>query len=368
MKIFFLAAADSANTRPWARFFKDELGHEIYIFTLHSCDLDSPGIPAQKILRHRWLGKFSYIFALPALRRLIREQKPDLIIGFRMTSYGVLGAMSGFRPLVLAAQNEWGDCPPDSFLLRVLVRFAIKRCDLINAWAGHMAKRIVEVGKADPEKVLVMPRGVDVELFKPAANRKPGSFTMIATRSLIRPYYNLELLIEALPRIREHVPEARLVLAGKGPDEAFFKNLAKKLGVEEHVHFPGMVFGKELAALLGEAELYLSPVKGDGVSASLLEAMSCGLFPIVTDHPSNRDWVRHGENGYLFPFGDRDTLVEKVVLAYEQTRFRERAQKANAALIREKASLYKNMKAFEQAYERLVAEAKKSGKGGDSRK
>jgi glycosyltransferase involved in cell wall biosynthesis len=354
MKICFFAAADSANTRPWVRYFKERLGHDVRLITLHSCERDLPGIPIERILTRRWLGKLSYFLALRPLRRYLKREKPDLLVCFRMTSYGVIGALSGFRPYVLAAQNEHGDCPQNDRLLLVLVRYAVKRCALINSWAAHMTAAMVDGCGADPDKILTLPRGIDTALFEPAPGETRDAFTLIATRALSCYYYNMDLLIRALARILPRIPEARLVLAGEGPDRDSMEELARDLGVADRVEFAGMVYGEDLVKLLQEADLYVSPVRGDGLSTSLLEAMSCGLLPITVDHPSNRGWIREGENGFLFPFGDLDVFEEKILKAYENKDFRQKAGAANARLIRERGSLEKNMKAFEAAYLKLL--------------
>jgi glycosyltransferase involved in cell wall biosynthesis len=223
-----------------------------------------------------------------------------------------------------------------------------------------MTASMVKVCGADPEKILTLPRGIDVEMFKPGPPRTGEAFTLIATRALSCYYYNIHLLIQALPRILPRIPDARVILAGDGPDKARMKKMAEDLGVADRVEFAGMVYGRDLVNRLQEADLYVSPVKADGVSASLLEAMSCGILPIAVDHPSNRDWIKDGENGFLFPFGDLEALVEKILQAYEKKDFRNRAGAFNARLIREKGSLYKNMKAFEREYLKILT---KEGQG-----
>jgi len=85
--------------------------------------------------------------------------------------------------------------------------------------------------------------------------------------------------------------------------------------------------------------------------------MSCGLLPIAVDHPANSAWIRDGENGFLFPFRDLKSFVEKVILAYENKKLRKKAGEMNIRLIREKGSLEKNMKMFEGAYLKLLRKA-----------
>jgi len=70
-----------------------------------------------------------------------------------------------------------------------------------------------------------------------------------------------------------------------------------------------------MAGLLAEADIFVSTSLYDGTSVSLLEAMACGTFPIVTDIASNREWILDGETGSLFSGGDEILLAKKILEA-----------------------------------------------------
>jgi glycosyltransferase involved in cell wall biosynthesis len=72
---------------------------------------------------------------------------------------------------------------------------------------------------------------------------------------------------------------------------------------------------EELPEYFRVADLYLSASHSDGSSVSLMEALACGLPAAVSDIPANQEWVKPGEQGWLFPDGDTQALAEVILRA-----------------------------------------------------
>ena len=75
----------------------------------------------------------------------------------------------------------------------------------------------------------------------------------------------------------------------------------------------GRVPHDRMPELLTQTDIYVSTSLSDGTSVSLLEAMASGVFPIVTDIPSNREWINDGENGFLVPAGKEINLADRII-------------------------------------------------------
>ena len=88
-----------------------------------------------------------------------------------------------------------------------------------------------------------------------------------------------------------------------------------------------------MPALLREHHVYVSTSPHDTTSVSLLEAMACGLFPVVTDIPANREWIVDGENGRLVPAGQATRLAVTLIDSWRDSGLRERARRHNLELI-----------------------------------
>ncbi|MFQ6061284.1 MAG: glycosyltransferase, partial [Thermoplasmata archaeon] len=90
-----------------------------------------------------------------------------------------------------------------------------------------------------------------------------------------------------------------------------------------------------------------------GTSASLLEAMACGLFPVVSDIPANRAWIEDGKNGFLVPLDNQEILARRIVEALQDGDLADAAMKRNIELIKRRALWRDNMKLIETVYRQL---------------
>ena len=92
----------------------------------------------------------------------------------------------------------------------------------------------------------------------------------------------------------------------------------------------------------------------EGVSASLFEAMACGCFPIVTDLPGNRSWIKHKENGVLVESENNQKLADEIIWAFQNTALRQKAIFENRGFIENKANYAINMKQISDKYHELI--------------
>ncbi|HMJ10819.1 MAG TPA: glycosyltransferase, partial [Polyangiaceae bacterium] len=171
MKICFVAHPSHANSRRWIRYFANVLGHEVHVIAAmrHFEPIEGVKIHALPVDHER---KWQYFLTIPWVRRTVRRIAPDVLIGYRVQSNGFLAACAGYHPLVLAAQDEHIVTPPDSRLLREIVKFTLRRGDWFNAWGDHMAARMVELG-APKERIVIRSRGVDLSAFHPPHPERP---------------------------------------------------------------------------------------------------------------------------------------------------------------------------------------------------
>jgi len=355
MKILFLAEPFSANTISWARGL-EELGCEVTIASARVPKGDPSALPiGPSFLPPR----IRLLIGVGDVRRIIVEKKPDIVIGYRVTSYGYLGAASGFHPLVIAAQNERiAEHPTNSvFRSRLLRRFAeraIKSADLIHSWAPNITSGLKRYG-ADEGKILELHRGIDTGVFRPSGDRafdreRP---VVISTRSLY-PQYRLETLLMAFGRFMNKFPGARLVFLGSGPEERRLKGMCVDMGLEKSVSFKGKLPPAEVAAELNAADIYVSLIETEGLSSSLLESCGCGVFPIVGDIPASRIIIKDRENGMLLKSMEAENVANAMAQACGDAAMLEAGRRINTALVREKFDRRKNLQRFLDEYKRLA--------------
>jgi glycosyltransferase involved in cell wall biosynthesis len=136
-------------------------------------------------------------------------------------------------------------------------------------------------------------------------------FIVLCNRSWY-PIYGVDVLAKAFVASTAENNELRLMLVGGGPQSDYIHSILAP--VEDRVHFPGWVARARLPGVYCGADLFVSPSHCDGSSISLLEALACGRPVLVSDIPSNKEWIKPGETGELFSDGDSAALKEMILL------------------------------------------------------
>jgi len=373
LKLCFVADSVSIHAQRWVNYFAGR-GHDTHLISRwfptgrERLDDRIHAYALVRLLRSSQVSRasiaLSWVPWVLQVRRLVNDIQPDIVHALFLGVPGYLGVASGFHPLVLSA---WGSdiliIPRRNLVSKFLSRRALKRADRILCVSPVVKDEMIRLGAA-PNKIDVTPIGVDTQKFRPAARDEAvlheldilGAPLVISTRSL-KPVYDVETLIRAIPSILDDVPEAKFVVAGAGEQRGYLESLAHSLGVAASIRFAGWVPENEYRSLLASADVYVSTSLSDGTSVSLLEALACELAPVVTDIPANRPWVHDGEGGFLFPPRDHKTLASAVIRLLKDRETRIRFGRNGRDAVTGKADFEREMARVTTVYEEL-----KSGK------
>jgi len=361
MRVCFLADAGSVNTQTWVEHFAEVMGHDVHVVSVKRPGSLSKAVTVHVIGKDDGTGtktlggKLLLLRSLAPMRRIVREIDPDIVVGYRVASYGYLGARIGVHPLAVAAQGQILFSPSMRFPMQHFAATALRHADVVNSWAPHMTDCLVRHG-ARPKTILTLPRGIDLEAFRPrgdGADREPAA---VVTRGLHRTY-SIDIAVRAIAQVALERDGFTGSIAGKGLAEAELRDLAKRLPGGEAVRFLSEVPNGDLPSLLAGSAVYLSTVPRDGVSASLLEGMACGAFPIVRDNTANRLWIEDGVNGFLVGRDEPEDYARAITRALDDDELRRSAAAANRKIVEERADIMKNMKTIEARYTELVRKA-----------
>jgi glycosyltransferase involved in cell wall biosynthesis len=354
MRICFLGDGSMNHVARWVNYFVDR-GHECFVISLEKgqtfkCPFHCVPMPS-------WLPPFAkYPLSAPLVSSLIRSFKPDVVNALFIPNYGFVAVILGCHPLAVTTMgSDVLIVPRKSKFHKWRTRYVLARSDLVTSDAWMMTEKIVRFGM-DPTKVLTVPMGVDAGIFN-ADERAPHSFKepiLVSSRQL-EPLYNISQLLEATPEILRTIPGARFVIAGTGSEMERLVDMSSRLAITEAVSFPGWLKPDELAALLKKSTVYVSTSTSDSTSVSLLEAMACGAFPVVSNIAGNREWVQDGINGRLFRLGSPTSLAQAIVGALSQSEFVAAAVQKNKEIIEKKALWSDNMTLIENALKMLVS-------------
>jgi len=159
-------------------------------------------------------------------------------------------------------------------------------------------------------QVRVIRNIVDLSRFR-FRERRACQPRLVSTRNL-EPYYRVDIALRAFARVREHYPNATLVVAGYGRQEASLRALAVELGADG-VQFVGRVEPANMPKLLGAADIFVNTSVLDNQPVSILEAFAAGT-PVVSTPPGDIPaLVRSGDTGWLVDGPDPELIAQAIL-------------------------------------------------------
>jgi glycosyltransferase involved in cell wall biosynthesis len=172
----------------------------------------------------------------------------------------------------------------------------------------------------DPKKLVLVPNGVDVNMFNPnidgeIVRKKFGiedNLVVLFVGSFL-PVKGVRYLLESVPLVQSTIPNATFLLVGEGYQRQFLENLCKSLGISKNVIFVGRVRHSETPLFYAACDVLVSPSLSEGFSNVVIEAMACGKPVIGTSVGGTLDQIKDGVNGYLVQPKNPRELAEKVI-------------------------------------------------------
>jgi glycosyltransferase involved in cell wall biosynthesis len=167
--------------------------------------------------------------------------------------------------------------------------------------------------------------------------------------------YDNETIIRALAKLKSEGLEFEFRFTGSGSLIDYNKRLVVELGLDDRVEFRGDVAHQQVPEELRWADLYISAAESDGAPSSLFEAMSCKLFPIVTDVRANQDWITHRKNGYLFRVHDAEDCAAGLRFAVSEREVVSQAEEENRNTVAERLDRATGLARLEKLLETAAA-------------
>jgi phosphatidylinositol alpha-1,6-mannosyltransferase len=173
----------------------------------------------------------------------------------------------------------------------------------------------------------LLPSGVDTDLYRPddaaraeiRARYGLGERPVVVCVSRLMPRKGQDVLIRALPALRERVPGAALLLVGGGPYRSTLESLARQSGVAEHVVFTGSVPWSELPAHYAAGDVFSMPCRThgrgldvEGLGIVFLEAAATGLPVVAGDSGGAPETVDDGHTGHVVDGRSVAEVAERV--------------------------------------------------------
>ncbi len=194
---------------------------------------------------------------------------------------------------------------------RLLQGVAHRRTDGLVAVCDAHARLLVERFRVPPERVLATRGAVDCEAYRPegpdlraALGIAPGQ-PVAGIVARVKPDRRHAELVEAFRVVAGGLPEARLLVVGRGEGLDAVAAQVRRLGLEGRVLLAGYRTGPELAAAYRTLDVKVLLAEGnDGTCRALLEAMACGRPGVAYDFGAPAEAIVQGRTGLRVPVGD----------------------------------------------------------------
>jgi len=358
MRICFISTGKFTHINAYVDYFT-QAKHDVHLITL------SPGperdIPTYNVgLGKKYSateGKWKYMLSMWPARKLIKKIRPDIVHTHYATSGGLTGWFCGFHPTIVTAHGSDVICSMQSPVWRRLLKLIFNHADCINPVSKDLAEMVRTLGISS-EKIKMQTLGIDTDLFAFVPKKekfKKRPLKLVSTRRL-ELVYNHPNIIEALAIIHERGIDFRMTFVGSGDLLDELKAHASRKGIADHLRFLGRVDNNTLPSILQEHDIYLSSSFWDGTSLSLLEAMSVGVFPVVSHIKANSAWLKHGVDGMLHKPDDPGDLANCIISVSEAPEFMDQAIPRNRERVVELGSRKRNMEKLESIYQELITD------------
>jgi D-inositol-3-phosphate glycosyltransferase len=272
---------------------KDEAIHKLALY-LHlpdfACNLENfrkqHNLEYDMVFNHYWLSAW--------VGQYLKQwwQVPDI------NMFHTLGAV----------KNSFGIGSDETDLRIETERELIKDCDHIIATTEKERENLVLYYDAAPEKIGVIPCGVNLELFhsadKQSARQRLGltAGKIILYVGRIDPLKGLDQLIRAIPYLQKDL-RPRLVIIGGDENSRHelerLQGLSRELKVQNSVDFLGTIKHEQLPQYYNAADLCAIPSYYESFSLVALEALACGTPVVAADVGELKNIIRQGETGYV---------------------------------------------------------------------
>jgi len=266
-----------------------------------------------------WLGtqvplsNYNFLEFIQDLQRLEPSLNVDAVIAGPIPSIGFICTQVLSTPTILMS---WAS--DLLFDIHQSVEELSRAKSAIHASSGiivdsnTISNIAVDLG-GDSTNILTCPWGIELIDFQQGLPRVPdGIFRILSLRSLEK-IYDIETLIRSISIIKKTGELLiKTTIIGAGSEKESLLELASTLEVTELIEWLPPVPESAIAEVLHSHDLYVSTSRSDGSSISMLQALSTGNLVLVSDIPSNREWVTDNWNGWLFKVSNPKSLASKI--------------------------------------------------------
>jgi glycosyltransferase involved in cell wall biosynthesis len=388
LKILAIGYATSTHVVNRVRCFR-ALGHQVYLLSTPAggladiIELTPSARPGQdewvpsvarwvgRLLRRDLSGLSDMVRLFLDFRRLIRQTDPDIVhVHYAYNTWAWLAGAVGARPLVVSVMGgdvlfeEQGTPTPRGI---ALTRRLFGAADRITAKSDFLIGVMDQLGGYGSKAIRIV-WGVDPDQFRPldASSLRieygiPADARVILSPKILQPFYNIDVLVEAMAHVIRQIPNAHLVVTEYGADPAYRAKLDRqieRLGLADHISFVGHIAYDRMPMFYSLAEVAVGIPKSDGLPQTLLEAMACGIPNVVGRLDRYGEIVKDGES-VLFADIEPASVASAILRLLNDDALRKSIAAKGRQTVIDAANFPRDVRRVEAEYRKLATQPRK---------
>jgi glycosyltransferase involved in cell wall biosynthesis len=298
------------------------------------------------------------------LSRVLRQLGPDVVHAHdphavAMAALGLSMTAGKAAPPLVASRRVDFHLGRNAFS-----RWKYRQVDVFVC-ASEAIRQILLRDGIPASKAVTVHEGIDVGhvAAAPAADLHqelwlPHHAPLVGNVAALVPHKGQRHLLDAVPDVLRHEPDARVVIAGEGELRASLEQQIRHLHLEKHVVLAG--FRPDVLSLHKAFDVFVMPSVSEGLGTSLLDAMAAGRPVVASAVGGIPEVVADGETGILVPPRDHAALAAAIVRLLGDRALRERMGAAGLARVRAHFSVERMVANTLRVYERVCREPGKN--------
>ncbi len=311
------------------------------------------------------------VYLLYSHLHMFKQHKPDIVhVHYAYSTLAWLAAVVDHHPLVVSIMggdilfDEQGHpTPRGEWLTSQLLTSA----DLITSKSDHLTSVLDKLGGFGDKTIKVV-WGVDLARFRARDATALRTDLELSSRhrvvlspKILQPFYNIHLVIEAMPQILAAVPETRLLITEYAADPAYRAELVEqiqRLGLQENVRFVGYIPQRDMPLYYSMADVTVAVPSSDGLPQTLLEGMACGVPNILSRLPRYEEIVAHEQSAYFVETSPQG-IAEGVIRLFGDRELSETIARNAHDIVKTRADFEQEVRWVESNYYALLTMPRK---------
>lgn len=252
--------------------------------------------------------KQGIIFGLSAFKLL--KEDFDVLDADHMVFFHLfpakLACLIKRKPLIITWHEVWGLKYWLSYMgKKGILGYSIERLssflpDKIISVSKHTTEKLVKYLRVKPKKISTIPNAINIKKIRNIKPAKETSDVIFVGR--LNEHKNIDVLIKSIKILAEKNLKIKCIIIGDGPEKENLQELTKQLSLTNNIIFKGFIEKHEdVLSLIKSSKVFCLPSTREGFGIALIEANSCGIPVITTNHKDNasKTLIKEGKNGFV---------------------------------------------------------------------